>query len=894
MIHALRKTVTSGFALIALLSAVAAAAADTGERYRVFYRDRWLAYFERDGMAIAEGDILLGTAAEMAQRRAAKGLVKALVIDQADFLWPVNAAGVHEVAYIFEAGPQANVDAAVAQFNLAFTGIIQWVPRGTQTDYVTFNLAGPAGSCYSNVGRSGGRQQIGGATNCSTGALLHEMGHAIGFWHTQSDAAQNSFLRILYETMDPRWRSQYTPEVDARTLDGYDYASIMHYGPFVESTTPDPLTATTLPPGIDTGLRLGYSAGDTDAVKRLYGGTPAAVTVTTNPPGLQVILDGVAQTTPVTLNWRIGSLHRLDVPAGLQTSGGFSFGFGRWSHDPAAAPLGAQEWIVDPGQGFFSQPASAPRNTVLVANFVRLVQVQPFLVGGGFGQLSTAAESPPWPGTTDLYPQLTKFSFAAQPNAGYLHTWFTSNYTSLTGGGGGVASASRRISPVTPMLLGATFFAAPALVVQAAGTGVDGSLRANITAPGGTTQPVSTLIPNVLRSTAAGSYIIAADATQLRSDSVRFALQSIDGLDNENAGLIAMPDAGQQTKVVTLNFQKQFQAVVQRNPTCGGTVTLSKTATWLPVGTALTATATPFNGAIFAGWGGSLSGMTTAGSMTVDRVPEITANFNSIPEPFSVAGVTPVTYTPGQGPLTFQFTGTGFSANTFLQLEDGSQKSGQALDSHTFRVTLTDADFPHPGKTVFDPGSAISPTCFVFSDVVAIDVLPRITAQLITVYEFYNAALDRYFRTASDAEAAAIRTTPGSGEQDTGQTFKAWTSTTFPAGAGPVYRFYGSVAPGPNSHFFTADMNEARLLQRAELDTPATAKRWNYEELSFAIKPAQDGGCAAEAPVRIYRVYNNGFARGKDSNHRYLTDFALYTHMLSLGWLGEGVVMCGP
>ena len=893
MKHGFCKHLIGLFALIALLSLATTASSASGERYRVFYRDRWVDYFEQDGLAIAEGDIVLGRAADIARLRDSSGLLKALVIDQADLLWTMGPTGVYEVPYVFEAGPQTNVEAAVAQFNAAFTGIIQWVPRTTQTDYVAFHLVGPAGSCFSWVGREGGRQEIGGVPTCSVGALLHEMGHAIGFWHTQSDAAQGSFLRIRYDTMDPRWRAQYTPIVDARAIDGYDYASIMHYGPFVESTTPDAMTAFTIPAGIDTGQRVGYSAADTDAVKRLYGGAPSAVTVTSNPPGLQVIIDGAVITTPVTLNWRIGSLHRLDAPPGLQTIGGFRFGFGRWSHDAGAAPLAAQEWIVDPGQGFQGQPVSAPRSSVLVANFVRLVQVQPFLVGGSFGQLNTSPETPPWPGTLDFYPQFTKFDFFAQPDAGYLNTWFTTSFTSVSGGGGGVASASRRIAALSPLRLGATFFAGPAIVVQTAGAGVDGSMRANITSPGAGAQPVSTLIPNVLRSAAAGSYTIAADATQNRSDSVRFTLKSIDGLDDSFDGLIAMPEPSEQTKVVTLNFQKEFQPVLQRNPACGGSVTLEQNATWLPIGTALTVTATPAGGVFFAGWAGTVSGTATIASMTVDRVPEITANFNSIAEPFSVSRVSPETYTPGQGPVAFEFTGSGFSASTFCRwkAESGSPAKRPIP---TFRVTLTDADFSHHGKVVFDLGSNIAPGCDVFADSLAIDVLSKVTPQRITVYEFYNPALDRYFRTASDAEAAAIRANPATGEHDTGQTFKAWTSTAFPAGASAVYRFYGSITPGPNSHFFTANINEARLLQHAELDTPATEKRWNYEELSFAIKPAQNGGCPADAPVRIYRAYNNGFASGKDSNHRFLTDFGLYTQMIALGWLGEGVVMCGP
>jgi hypothetical protein len=144
------------------------------------------------------------------------------------------------------------------------------------------------------------------------------------------------------------------------------------------------------------------------------------------------------------------------------------------------------------------------------------------------------------------------------------------------------------------------------------------------------------------------------------------------------------------------------------------------------------------------------------------------------------------------------------------------------------------------------------------------------------------------------AEAAAIRANPATGEQDTGQTFKAWASTAYPDGAKQVCRFYGSITPGPNSHFFTSDVNECRSLQRQELDTPATIKRWNYEEIAFAIKVPASGACPADAPVNVYRVYNNGFALGKDSNHRLTTSVAIYNQMIALGWLPEGVVMCAP
>jgi lysyl endopeptidase len=162
------------------------------------------------------------------------------------------------------------------------------------------------------------------------------------------------------------------------------------------------------------------------------------------------------------------------------------------------------------------------------------------------------------------------------------------------------------------------------------------------------------------------------------------------------------------------------------------------------------------------------------------------------------------------------------------------------------------------------------------------------------VYEFYNALLNRYFRTANAEEAAALRANPSSGEVDTGKTFLAYPRTGYPEKARPVCRFYGSVSPGPNSHFYTADPIECDKLKELQQTTPSTEKRWNFEEIAFAMQVPAGESCPADAPVPIYRVYNKGFEKGKDSNHRLTTDPALYQSMISQGWDGEKVVMCAP
>ena len=44
----------------------------------------------------------------------------------------------------------------------------------------------------------------------------------------------------------------------------------------------------------------------------------------------------------------------------------------------------------------------------------------------------------------------------------------------------------------------------------------------------------------------------------------------------------------------------------------------------------------------------------------------------------------------------------------------------------------------------------------------------------------------------------------------------------------------------------------------------------------------------------VYRAYNNGFAKGIDSNHRITSDLASYQQTLAEGWFGEGIVLCAP
>lgn len=159
------------------------------------------------------------------------------------------------------------------------------------------------------------------------------------------------------------------------------------------------------------------------------------------------------------------------------------------------------------------------------------------------------------------------------------------------------------------------------------------------------------------------------------------------------------------------------------------------------------------------------------------------------------------------------------------------------------------------------------------------------------VVEYFNPDLNNYFITADPVEQAFVDTGAVGRWQRTGNTFAT-------GGPNQVCRFGGNsnVNPatgtfyGPNSHFYTADPAECAGLKA--LFTP-NAKSWKFESNDFLTTPAVNGTCPAPL-VPVYRAYNNGFARGIDSNHRITSNRADYLQTVAAGSIAEGVVMCAP
>ena len=164
---------------------------------------------------------------------------------------------------------------------------------------------------------------------------------------------------------------------------------------------------------------------------------------------------------------------------------------------------------------------------------------------------------------------------------------------------------------------------------------------------------------------------------------------------------------------------------------------------------------------------------------------------------------------------------------------------------------------------------------------------------VVRVTEFYNTVLDHYFITGDEGEQYFVRNGgAGPGWVETGQSFWAWSPTWGPSAAF-VCRYYGDPVTGPNSHFYSASTDECRFLLGLQIRQPDDQPKWNSEGYVFKVALPVSFRCATNL-LPVWRAYNNGYARGVDSNHRYVLDRALLEPLRAHGWITEGIVFCVP
>ncbi|MCJ1676458.1 M12 family metallopeptidase [Streptomyces sp. APSN-46.1] len=243
----------------------------------VSFQGKGVQYAEVDGMAVFEGDIVLGTVREVEDRAARGSLLESVgvsaVVAGRQLRWP-NATVPFEIDPALP-NPQRVTDAIAHWQSRTRIRCVERTPANAAQfpDFVRFV---PGGGCSSHVGRRGGMQAITLGTNCTTGNTIHEIGHAVGLWHEQSREDRDQHVTIDFTNVAPDMQHNFVQHIaDGDDLGPYDFGSVMHYPATAFAIDPNRPTIVPrhpLPEGVVMGQRTGLSQGDIDGVHMMYAG----------------------------------------------------------------------------------------------------------------------------------------------------------------------------------------------------------------------------------------------------------------------------------------------------------------------------------------------------------------------------------------------------------------------------------------------------------------------------------------------------------------------------------------------------------------------------------------------------------------------------------------------
>ncbi|GAV06255.1 hypothetical protein RvY_16274 [Ramazzottius varieornatus] len=193
--------------------------------------------------------------------------------------WP-DGKVPYTVAAGFSAAHRAVVNGAIAEINRQTNVVL--TPRKTETNYIHIRNGAQSTGCYSYVGQTGGMQVVNLEPQTPTtggcvyhGIVIHELTHAIGFYHEQSRTDRDQYVEMNWSNIQQSNHNQFNKyESNQITAfkQAYDYGSVMHYGKYAFAIDRNVWTIRPKAPNQSKpiGQRTGLSAVDITKINSMY------------------------------------------------------------------------------------------------------------------------------------------------------------------------------------------------------------------------------------------------------------------------------------------------------------------------------------------------------------------------------------------------------------------------------------------------------------------------------------------------------------------------------------------------------------------------------------------------------------------------------------------------
>lgn len=228
--------------------------------FRMFGVDQQLTYQVIDDQMVFDGDMILGEVLPFSPN--------ALSVVGDTGLWPAERIP-YELASSLSETQRNQVLDAIAHWHDNTT--INFVPRRSEAAFV--EIRNVSSGCSASVGYNGGRQRVNISSACTTGAIIHELGHTVGLWHTHQRADRDDHVRIDFDRIIPSARFNFNI-ASPHTSGSYDVNSIMHYSSFAFARRFWEPAMTTINGGLINPQRDRLTGEDLNGIRRLYDGSP--------------------------------------------------------------------------------------------------------------------------------------------------------------------------------------------------------------------------------------------------------------------------------------------------------------------------------------------------------------------------------------------------------------------------------------------------------------------------------------------------------------------------------------------------------------------------------------------------------------------------------------------